>query len=100
MLWIAKEGSIDKKHYENYTINHMAKVIIYTTPTCVYCKSAKAFFKDNNIAYEEKDVSKDVQARDEMIKKSGMMAVPVIDIDGSVTVGFDRAKLSQLLGIK
>lgn len=78
----------------------MAKVKIYTTPTCVYCKAAKAFFKENNVEYEEKDVSKDAEARDEMIKKSGMMAVPVIDIDGNVIVGFDKPKVEELLGIK
>ncbi len=78
----------------------MAKVTIYTTPSCVYCKAAKAFFAENNIQYEEKDVAKDEQARSEMVKKSGMMAVPVIDIDGNVVIGFDKAKLSELLGIK
>ena len=78
----------------------MAKVTIYTTPTCVYCRAAKEFFKEHNVAYEEKDVSKDEQARNLMVKKSGMMAVPVIDIDGNIVIGFDRAKLSQLLGIK
>lgn len=78
----------------------MAKVTIYTTPTCVYCRAAKEFFKEHNVAYEEKDVAKDEQARNDMVKKSGMMAVPVIDVEGKIVVGFDRAKLSQLLGIK
>ena len=77
----------------------MAKVIIYTTPSCVYCKTAKAFFKENNVAFEEKDVASDVKARDEMVKKSGMMAVPVIDVNGSIVIGFDKPKLSQLLNI-
>lgn len=78
----------------------MAKVTIYTTPSCVYCKAAKAFFTEKKVAYEEKNVAEDVKARDEMVKKSGMMAVPVIDIDGNVVIGFDKAKLSELLGIK
>ena len=78
----------------------MHKVIMYTTPTCVYCKSVKAFFKENNVVFEEKDVAADTQARDEMVKKSGMMAVPVIDIDGNIVIGYDRKKLSELLGVK
>lgn len=81
-------------------LNFMAKVTIYTTPSCVYCKAAKAFFAEKKVAYEEKNVAEDVKARDEMVKKSGMMAVPVIDIDGNVVIGFDKAKLSELLGIK
>ncbi len=75
-------------------------IAIYTTPTCVYCKMTKAFFKENNVVYEEKDVSIDKKSRDEMVKKSGQLGVPVIDIDGQITVGFDKEKLSQLLGIK
>ncbi len=75
----------------------MTKVTIYTTPTCVYCKMAKKFFKEHNVAYEEKDASIDEKARDEMVKKSGQLGVPVIDIDGKITVGFDEVALKELL---
>ena len=78
----------------------MAKVTIYTTPTCAYCKMAKEFFKQNNIAYEEKNVFTDLKAREDMVHKSGQMGVPVIDVDGNLTVGFDRRRLSELLGVK
>jgi len=78
----------------------MANVTIYTTPSCVYCKMSKAFFEQNNIKYEEKDVTTDDKAREKMIEESGQMGVPVIDIDGKLVVGFDKAKLSELLGIK
>ena len=77
----------------------MPKVTIYTTPTCVYCKMTKVFFDENNVAYEEKDVSVDAAARDEMVAKSNQMGVPVIDIDGELTVGFDKEKISKLLNI-
>ncbi len=75
-------------------------VKIYTTPSCVYCKMAKEFFKKNNIEYEEHDVAADAKAREEMFKKSHQMGVPVIDINGEIVVGFDRERLAQLLGIK
>lgn len=78
----------------------MQKITIYTTPTCVYCKMTKAFFKEHNVSYEEKDVSQDVVARDEMVAKSSQMGVPVIDIDGQILVGFDKDGLSELLHIK
>lgn len=77
----------------------MAKVTIYTTPTCQFCKMVKAFFGENSIQFTEKDVTVDVQAQHEMIEKSGQMGVPVIDIDGQLVVGFDKARLSELLGI-
>lgn len=78
----------------------MSKVTIYTTPTCVYCKMTKAFFKEHDVAYEEKDVSQDAAARDEMIAKSNQMGVPVIDVDGELVIGFDKPRLSQLIGVK
>lgn len=78
----------------------MAKVTIYTTPTCGYCKMTKAFFEENNVQYEEKSVVSDAKARDEMIAKSNQMGVPVIDIDGQILVGFDKEGLSRLLNIK
>jgi glutaredoxin len=60
---------------------------------------AKEYFKENNISYTEKDVSNQ-DFRDEMIQKSGQMGVPVIEIDGNIVTGFNKQKISQLLGIK
>lgn len=77
----------------------MPQVTIYTTPACVYCKMTKAFFKEHNVAYEEKDVSTDAAARDAMLAKSRQMGVPVIDVGGEIVVGFDKGKLSNLLNI-
>ncbi|KKW48173.1 MAG: Glutaredoxin-like protein, YruB-family [Parcubacteria group bacterium GW2011_GWA1_59_11] len=75
----------------------MPKITIYTTPTCVYCNMAKAFFKENKIDYSEKNVAVDSQAVEEMIKKSGQLGVPVIDVDGEIIVGFDKPRLKELL---
>lgn len=77
----------------------MKHVTIYTTPTCVWCKRTKEFFKQHNIAYDERDVSADRELANEMIKKSGQMAVPVIDVEGEIIVGFDQSRLAALLGI-
>ncbi len=68
---------------------------IYTTPTCVYCKMAKEYFKSHDLQYEEYDVTKDRSKLDEMVAKSHQMGVPVIDIDGTVMVGFDRDYIEQ-----
>ncbi|MDP1706374.1 MAG: glutaredoxin domain-containing protein [bacterium] len=72
---------------------------IYSTPSCVYCRMAKEYFKKNNISYEEKDVQGDMAAREEMIEKSHQMGVPVIDIDGRIIVGFNRPEIDQILGL-
>jgi glutaredoxin-like YruB-family protein len=78
----------------------MAKVTIYSTPTCVYCKMAKDFFAKNNIKYEEYNVADDAKAREEMVNKSHQLGVPVIDIDGQIYVGFNRAAIAKALNLE
>ncbi len=75
------------------------EVNVYTTPTCAYCHMAKNFFDANKIRYTEFDVASDKEKADEMIKKSGQMGVPVIEIGDEIIVGFDKARISKILGI-
>lgn len=77
----------------------MKNVTIYSTPTCGFCKAAKAFFKENNVAYTEYDVASDRERAQEMVSKSGQMGVPVITIGDALVVGFDESKLRELLSI-
>jgi glutaredoxin 3 len=74
-------------------------VKVYSTPTCPYCKMAKKFLQDNNVAFEDIDVSNDRQKAEELIKKSGQMGVPVLDIEGKIIVGFDKESIKQAIGI-
>ncbi len=75
-------------------------VIIYSTPTCPYCEMAKAFFGKNQVEYVDCNVATDEKAREEMIKKSHQMGVPVIDIDGEIIVGFNRPEIERALKLK
>ena len=77
----------------------MSTIILYTTPTCVYCGMVKEFFKDNKIKFKEIDVTKDDKAAQDMVKKSGGFSDPVIDVDGQIVVGFDKQKLKKLLKV-
>ena len=79
--------------------NIMQNVTIYSTPTCHFCHMAKDFFKEKNIAYTEYNVASNIEKRKEMVEKSGQMGVPVIIIGDELIVGFDRPKISQLLGV-
>lgn len=73
----------------------MANVKIYSTPTCPWCKKAKAYMEEKGIAYTSIDVSSDEAAQKEMIEKSGQMGVPVIDVDGKLIIGFDVKELDK-----
>ena len=70
---------------------------VFSTPACPYCVTLKSFLKENNIQFEDIDVSKDEKALNEMIEKTGQYGVPVIDINGEIIVGFNQDRIKQLL---
>lgn len=72
------------------------QVIVYTTPTCVFCKNVKAYLDEKGIAYDSIDVMADANKAQEMIDKSGQMGVPVTDYKGTIIVGFDKTKLDAV----
>jgi len=72
-------------------------VTIYSTPVCHFCHLAKDYFTENNIAYTEYDVASDQAKRAEMIDLSGQMGVPVIVIGDDLIIGFDEAKVKEIL---
>ena len=77
--------------------NHYIRV--FSAPSCAYCYTLKAFLDEHGFQYEDINVAEDPKAGEEMVQRSGQMGVPVIEIDGEIIVGFDRARICQLLGI-
>jgi len=78
----------------------MSKVRVFSTQACPYCVVLKQFLNDNKIEFENLDVSENEEARKEMIEKTKQMGVPVIEIDNDIVIGFDKKRISELLGIK
>jgi glutaredoxin-like YruB-family protein len=76
------------------------KVIMFSTPTCRHCVIAKQYFREKKVKFRDVDVSKDVRAAADMQRKTGQSGVPVILINNRPIVGFDKAKINSLLGIK
>ena len=74
-------------------------VLVYTTPTCPHCRSAKRFLTERRIPFREIDVTRSSQAAAELQRKSGQTGVPVIDVNGRLIVGFDQARLVRALGL-
>ncbi len=77
-----------------------SKVRLYTSPICPYCYTLKEFLKENKIEFEEIDVSQDEKIKEDLIKKTGKMEMPIIEINGEIVVGFDKEKIVKLLNIK
>lgn len=74
-------------------------VKVYTTNTCPWCDKAKSYLKSKGVQFEELNVQDDMQAREEMIKKSKQMGVPVLDVNGSIIIGFDKPAIDAALNI-
>ena len=76
------------------------RVILFTTPTCSHCKTAKRYLRQQGVRFKNVDVSRDRAAARYMVRRSGQQGVPVIDIGGKVVVGFNRPKIDKLLGLE
>lgn len=71
--------------------------IVYTTPTCPYCKHVKDYLRREGIEYVEKNVASDRQAAMEMVRRSQQTGVPVTFIAGETIVGFDQPRLKTVI---
>lgn len=74
-------------------------VKVYSTNVCPWCVKAKEYLKSQGVAFEELNVQEDMAAREEMVKKSKQMGVPVLDINGTVIVGFDKPAIDKALNL-
>lgn len=73
-------------------------ITVYTTPTCSFCHAVKEYFKSKGVHYQEKDLTQDQAATKWVLEHTGQLAVPVIDLNGTVIVGFDKPKIDAALG--
>ena len=76
------------------------RVTVYSTPTCTWCNTLKAWLNKNQVRYTDVDVSKNQKAADDLVKRTGQQGVPQTDINGQIVVGFNQQKLKELLEIK
>ncbi len=84
-------GKGGKKHH---------RVVVYTSPTCSWCGAVKSYLIKNRIHFREVDISRDEKAGQDLIRRSGQSAIPQTEIDSRIVVGFDKAKLDSILGIR
>ena len=75
------------------------QVTVYSTTRCPWCTRVKDFLKENKIAFKDVNVENNEKAAQEMIDKSGQMGVPVLDIDGTIIVGFNEPEIRKALKI-
>ena len=72
-------------------------ILVYSTPTCPYCRQAKEYLAAKGVAFEDINVADDLPRQQEMIEKSGQLGVPILDINGTIVIGFDKVKIDRAL---
>lgn len=73
------------------------KVIIYGAEWCAFCHQAMQYLDSIGVKYIYKNIDLDNDSAAEVIKKSGQTGIPVIDIDGTIIIGFNRPKIDAAL---
>jgi len=78
-----------------------SRIVFFTQPGCLSCELMKVFLQAKEIAFEERDISVDSEARRAMMEQHGSRETPtLVVITGEaeeVVVGFDPVRLDQLL---
>lgn len=77
-----------------------ANIIVFSTPTCSWCKKMKSYLKANGFTYKDIDVSRDAKALNDMVRKTGQQGVPQMWINNQPVVGFDKNKIDKMLEIR
>lgn len=72
-------------------------VVLYTTPTCAYCRKTKDYLRQQKVRFTEHNVASNQSKADEMVRKSGQMGVPVLDVNGKIIVGFNQPEIERAL---
>jgi glutaredoxin-like YruB-family protein len=106
------KGCQDSSYYKALTDNKLfraeqtkekksaKRVTVYSTPSCSWCNTLKAWLRKNNIAFTDVDVSRDQNAAESLVRRSGQQGVPQTDINGQIVVGFNQPRLKELLEIQ
>jgi len=81
-------------------VRRQPRIVLFTTPSCPWCRAVKIYLRQKGFRFREVDVSKDPDAARDMIRRTGQRGVPVLLIGNRPIVGFDREKIDKLLGIR
>ena len=79
------------------TTNAKPQVIVYSATWCAFCHAAKDYLDKKGVSYDDRDIESKQEYLDESVTKSGQMGIPVLDINGTIIIGFDRPKIDAAL---
>ncbi|OPY28845.1 MAG: glutaredoxin 3 [Methanocella sp. PtaU1.Bin125] len=75
----------------------MTRLMVFSQPTCPACNELKEYLKKKGADFEDRDVTADRQALDEMIKVHKVRVTPLLIAGDKKVIGFDPAEVDRLL---
>lgn len=72
-------------------------ITLYSSPACAYCHMAREYLKSKKLKFKEYDIADNPKAFDWVVKNVGQAATPILDINGTVIVGFNRPQIDLAL---
>jgi glutaredoxin 3 len=84
----------------NTKMTRQPTVVVFTTPTCSWCRVVKQHLKKHNIRFKEIDITRDERAARDIVRRTGQQGVPVTLIRNRPVVGFKKEEINRLLDIK
>ncbi|HMK28411.1 MAG TPA: glutaredoxin family protein [Terriglobales bacterium] len=73
------------------------KVVVFTQPGCPPCHALKAYLSERGIEFEDRDVSTDREAVEELVHKYNSRSTPTLVVGDEVLIGFDPDEIDQVL---
>ncbi len=95
-----EEESRVETRLEQRHIPPASKVIVYSMPVCPHCVLAIQWLQKNGIEYEVFDISQNETKQNELMEKVGQLAVPIIEVEGNILVGFNEKSFSEFFGVE
>ncbi|KPJ85037.1 MAG: glutaredoxin [Spirochaetes bacterium DG_61] len=76
------------------------RIIVFSTPSCGWCRKVKSYLKEKGFRFRDVDISKDSRAAQDVVRKTGQTGVPVILINNRPIVGFNKPEIDRILNIR
>nr|WP_314562430.1 glutaredoxin family protein [uncultured Pseudomonas sp.] len=73
-----------------------ARVVLYSTEWCGYCKQIRRFLDQKGIPYQAFDIEKDAQAR-KAYEALGGGGIPFVDVNGTLIRDYNPEKIMAAL---
>lgn len=94
--WGKIERVLNPSQVVSEQIRSNARVVLYATDWCGYCKQIRRFLDEKGVPYREFDIEKDAEAR-RAYEALGGRGIPILEVNGTLIRGFEPESILKAL---